>query len=70
MKQKVQELKQVLSPIEEEDQIDHDQERDPVVDALFPPGSENDYSGSQQSIKLKVGSRTYFYSIIMFLKQY
>ena len=55
-----------MSPIEEEDKEDRDQERDPVVDALFPSGSEDDYSGSQQSIKLKVGSRTYFYSIIMF----
>ncbi len=59
-----------MSPIEEEDQEGHvHQERDPVVDALFPFGSEDDYSGSQQSIKLKVGSRAYFYFIIMFLKQ-
>jgi len=57
----------VLSPIEEENQEDNvHQERDPLVDALFPSGSEDDYSGSQQSIKPKVGSRTYFYSIIMF----
>ena len=47
----VQELTQVLSPIEEEDQEDVHQERDPLVDALFPFGSEEDYSGSQQSIK-------------------
>ena len=57
----------MLSPIEEENQEDNvHQERDPLVDALFPSGSEDDYSGSQQSIKPKVGSRTYFYSIIMF----
>jgi hypothetical protein len=62
----VQELKQVLSPIEKEDQEDVSKERDPVLVALFPYGSEDDYSGSQQSIKPKVGSRTYFYSNIIF----
>jgi hypothetical protein len=56
-----------MSPIEEEVQEGYiHQERDPVVDALFPFGLEDDYSRSQQSIKLMVGSRTYFYSIIMF----
>ena len=44
-----------MSPIEEEVQEGHvHQERDLVVDALFPSESEDDYSGSQQSIKLKV----------------
>ena len=59
-------MKQILSPIEEEDQEDNvHQDRDPLVDALFPFGSEDDYSGYQQSIKPKVGSRAYFYYIIM-----
>ena len=62
----VEELTQVLSPIEEEDKEDLPQERDPLVDVLFPSGSEDDYSGSQQSIKPKVGGRTYFYYIIIF----
>ena len=58
-----------MSPIEEEVQEGHvHQKRDPIVDDLFPSGSEDAYYGSQQSIKLKVGSRTYFYSI-MFFKQ-
>ena len=65
----VENLTQVLSPIEEEDKEDVHQERDPLVDALFQFGLEDDYSGSQQSIKQKVGSRTCFYVIIIFLKQ-
>jgi hypothetical protein len=45
-------LKEALSPIEEEDKEDNVyQERDPLVDALFPFGSEEDHSGSQRSIK-------------------
>ena len=45
MKYEVQKLKQVLSPIEEEDKEDHvHQERDPFVDDLFPSGSEEEYS--------------------------
>ena len=47
MKLDAQELKQVLSPIEEEDKEDNvHQECDPLVDALFPSGSEDDYSRS------------------------
>ena len=57
----VEELTQVLSPIEEEEFVP--QERDPIVEALYPFGSEEDYSGSQQSIQQKVGSRTYVYVI-------
>jgi hypothetical protein len=59
-------LQQVLSPIEEEDQEDVNKERDLVLVALFPSELEDDYSGSQQSIKPKIGSRIYFYSIIVF----
>ncbi len=54
-------MTQVLSAIEEEEFVP--QERDPVVEALFPSGSEEDYSGSQQSIQQKVGSRTNVYVI-------
>jgi hypothetical protein len=39
-------MAQVLSPIEEEDEEDVHQEHDPLVVALFPSGSEEDYSGS------------------------
>ena len=65
----VHELTQVLSPIEEEDQEDVHQERDRLVAALFPSGSEEDCSGSQHSIKQKVGSRTYVYVLIIFFKR-
>jgi hypothetical protein len=48
-------LTQVLSPIEEEDNEDNvHQERDPLVAGLFPSGSDEDFSGYQQSIELKV----------------
>jgi hypothetical protein len=57
----VEELTQVLSPIEEEEFVT--QERDPIVRALCPSESEEDYSGSQQSIQQKVGSRTNVYVI-------
>ena len=64
----VQELTQVLSPIEEEEQEDAHQVRGRLVDALFPSRSEEDYTGSQQSVKQKESKRIYFYSIIMFQK--
>ena len=65
----VQELTQVWSPIKEEDKEDNThQERDPLVDDLFPYGSEEGYYGSQQSIEQKVGIRTCFYAIIIFQK--
>ena len=51
-------MKQVLSPKEEDQEDNVHQERDPLVDALFPFGLEDGYSRSQQSIKPKVGSRT------------
>jgi hypothetical protein len=60
-------LTQVLSPIEEENNEDNvDRERDIVVDALFPSGSEDDFSGSQQSIELKVDLSTCSYVIFFF----
>jgi len=60
----VQEFTQVLSPIEEEDQEDHvDRERVKLEDARFPTGSDDEFSGSQQSIELKVGLCTSFYVI-------
>ena len=62
-------MKQVLSHAEEEVKEDNmHQERDPLVDAIFPSGSEDDYHGSQQSIKQKTGSRIYAFVIIMFSK--
>jgi hypothetical protein len=38
----VEELTQVLSPIEEEDKEDAHQDQDPLVDALFPSRSKED----------------------------
>ena len=57
-------MTQVLSPIEEEDNEDNiHQERDPLVEALFPSRSEADFPGSKQSMELNVNEHVFTWSL-------